>query len=327
MSFWTNRHVFVTGCSGFLGSWLTIYLVDQGAHVVGLVRDTVPTSNLKGLGYDRKIEAVNGSLTDYALLERALNDYEIDSIFHIAAQPIVTVANRNPFDTFESNVRGTYNLLEAARRTPAVKRIVVASTDKAYGDQPVLPYTEESPLLARYPYEVSKACSDLITHSYYHTFGLPVAVTRCGNLYGGGDLNWNRIVPGTIRSALRGEQPLVRSDGGPMRDYIYVKDVVDAYMRIAESLDRPDVQGQAFNISPNRPLRVLELVEQILSACGRPDLQPHVVGKGKLHGEIVDQYLDSTKIEITLGWKPQYSLAEGLRETVAWYREFLEVSN
>ena len=320
ITFWKHRRVFVTGCTGILGSWLTIRLVELGAHVVGLVRDHVPRSHLNWSGFRDRIDVVYGDVTDYNVLERALAEYEIEVVFHLAAQTIVPIANRVPRPTFETNVRGTWNVLEACRHNPTVERIVVASSDKAYGEQPRLPYTEEQPLLARYPYDVSKAAADLIAQSYYHTFGLPLAITRLGNIYGGGDLNWNRIVPGTIRSVYYGERPIIRSDGTLVRDYIYVKDAVHAYLTLAEQLDRPEVQGEVFNFSPERPISALDLVRIILERMERTDLEPIILGTAS--GEIQRQYLSAAKARRVLGWRPKYTLEEGLDETITWYRAF-----
>lgn len=320
-SFWRDRSVLVTGCTGLLGSWLTVTLVDAGAAVVGLIRDDVPHSHLRRSGYESRIAVVRGDVTDYGLVERALNEYEVETVFHLAAQTIVPIANRAPLSTFETNIKGTWTVLEAARRTPTVGRIVVASSDKAYGVHDSLPYTEDAPLLGCYPYDVSKACADLITRAYAVTYGLPVAVTRCANLYGGGDLNWSRIFPGTIRSALRGERPVIRSDGTMLRDYLYVRDAVSAYLLLAEQLDRPEIRGQAFNFGTDAPRSVLEIVETIITVVGQPGLEPLILGEAA--GEIKAQYLGSEKARRLLGWTPTYSLEEGLQETVAWYRAFL----
>ncbi len=319
-AFWRHRRVFVTGCTGILGSWLTEHLVTLGAQVVGLVRDRVPQSNLMRSRAWEHINVVYGDVTDYDVVERALAEYEVEVIFHLAAQTIVPIANRVPRPTFETNVRGTWNVLEAARHNPTVQRIVIASSDKAYGDQPTLPYTEDQPLLARFPYDVSKAAADMIARSYYYTFGMPVAITRLGNIYGGGDLNWNRIVPGTIRSLHYGERPVIRSDGTLVRDYIYVKDAVHAYITLAELLHREEVRGEVFNFAPEQPISVLELVQRISEHMGRPDLPPLVLGTAT--GEIKHQYLSAEKARRVLGWRPRYTLDDGLRETIAWYREF-----
>jgi CDP-glucose 4,6-dehydratase len=289
--------------------------------VVGLIRDEVPFSQLRRSGYRECIAVVRGDVTDYELIERALNEYEVDAVFHLAAQTIVTIANRAPLSTFETNVKGTWTVLEVARRSPKVTRIVVASSDKAYGVHEKLPYTEDAALQGCHPYDVSKSCADLIARSYAATYGMPVAVTRCANLFGGGDLNWSRIVPGTIRSVLRGEPPIIRSDGTMLRDYLYVKDAVHAYMTLAEHLDDPAVKGEAFNFGMDSPKSVLEIVQTIIAVSEHPELQPVVLNSAP--NEIQAQYLDSSKARRMLGWSPRYSLEEGLRETMEWYRGFL----
>ncbi len=320
-SFWLDRPVFITGCAGFLGSWLTSALVEAGANVVGLVRDRVPFSLLRRSGYLDRITVVRGDVTDYELVERVLNEYEIDAVFHLAAQTIVPIANRAPLSTFETNVKGTWTVLEAARRSPTVARVAIASSDKAYGAHETLPYVEDAPLLGCHPYDVSKACADLIARTYFATYGLPVAVTRCANLYGGGDLNWNRIVPGTMRSLIRGERPLIRSDGTLQRDYLYVQDAVHAYMTLAEHLDTDEVKGEAFNFGMDKPTSVLEMVQAIVAVSDRPDLEPVVLNDAP--NEIPTQYMDSSKAHRLLDWAPGHSLEEGLGETFEWYREFL----
>jgi len=319
MSFWSNRNVFITGCTGFLGSYLAKELVDQGANVTGLVRDIVPQSNLYTGEEYKKINMVFGTIEDEPLLERILGEYEIDTVFHIAAQAIVGVANRNPLATFETNIRGTYNLLEAARRSPLVKRIVVASSDKAYGEQTQLPYHEDMPLKGSHPYDVSKSCTDLLAQAYHKTYGLPVCITRCGNLYGGGDLNFNRIIPHTIMSVLRGERPVIRSDGKFIRDYFYVEDAVKAYLLLAEKMTELKLEGQAFNFSNEIQLTVLELVNKIL-ALMKSDLTPVILNQGS--NEIVHQYLSAKKAREVLGWEPSFTLEEGLIRTIDWYRKF-----
>jgi len=319
--FWKQRRVFVTGCTGILGSWLTLALLDAGAEVVGLIRDRVPLSNLNLTGADKRIIAVDGDICDGALIERVLNEYEIETVFHLAAQPLVRLANRAPVGTFEINVRGTWLLLDACRVSPTVKRIVVASSDKAYGDQDVLPYTEDAPLQGRHPYDVSKSCADLITQAYARTYHLPVAITRCGNIYGGGDLNWDRIVPGTIRSVLRGESPVIRSDGSPLRDYLFVEDIVDGYLRLAERLDDVSVHGQGFNFGMDDPRSALDMARSIIAISDHPELQPTVLNQAS--NEIGKQYLSSAKAHRVLGWSAQHSLEAGLRRTLDWYRDFL----
>lgn len=320
-SFWLDRPVLVTGCTGFLGSWLSIALVEAGATVVGLIRDEVPFSHLRRSGYQNRIVVVRGDVTDYELVERALNEYEIDTVFHLAAQTIVPIANRSPISTFETNIKGTWTVLEAARRSPTITRVALASSDKAYGAHEKLPYTEDAPLLGCYPYDASKACAELVARTYAVTYGLPIAVTRCANLYGGGDLNWSRIFPGTARSVIRGERPIVRSDGTMVRDYIYVRDAVSAYLTLAERIDTPEVRGESFNFGMDNPKSVLEIVQTIIAVSDYPDLEPVVLADAP--NEIQAQYLDSGKAKRVLGWSPRYSLEEGLKETLAWYREFL----
>ncbi len=316
--FWKGRRVFVTGCTGILGSWLTQALVDAGATVVGLVRDRVPHSHLFRSGTHTRIVQADGDITDYPLLERALNEYEIDTVFHLAAQPLVRVANRMPVGTFETNVRGTWLLLEACRLSKIVQRIVVASSDKAYGDQDRLPYTEDTPLQGRHPYDVSKSCADLIARAFAYTYEMPIGVTRCGNIYGGGDLNWDRIVPGTMRSVLRGERPVIRSDGKFVRDYFFVEDAALAYLALAEKLHGPGVMGEAFNFGTETPLDVLALVRRILGLMGHDDLEPMILNEATL--EIPRQYLDCSKARRLLDWRPRFTLDEALTRTIAWYR-------
>ncbi|SFR08787.1 GDP-mannose 4,6-dehydratase [Desulfoscipio geothermicus] len=317
MSYWKDKNVFITGCTGLLGSHLSEQLVECGANVVGLVRDYVPRSRIFfNAELQRKMVVVRGNVEDYHLLERAINEYEIDTVFHLAAQTIVGIANKNPLSTFESNIRGTWNILEACRRNTGVKRIIVASSDKAYGDQENLPYSEETPLQGKHPYDVSKSCSDLIAHAYYHTYGLPVCITRCGNFYGPGDLNFNRLVPGTIRSALRGDAPVIRSDGTFIRDYFYVKDGAEAYMFLAQKMDELPIHGEAFNFSTELQITVIELVRKILSLMNS-NLEPVV--KNEAGNEIKHQYLSTEKARHVLGWKPRYSLDQALLETIDWY--------
>ncbi|MFQ3581319.1 GDP-mannose 4,6-dehydratase [Chloracidobacterium validum] len=322
VNFWRDKRVFVTGATGLVGAWLVKALVARGAEIVALIRDADPQSELLRSGDIRRIAVVNGRLEDFATLERAINDHEPDTVFHLAAQTIVGAAHRNPLENFESNIRGTYHLLEACRRGQAfVRRVVVASSDKAYGTAATLPYVETMPLQGQHPYEVAKSCADLLTSAYHHTYGLPVAIARCGNIYGGGDLNWSRIVPGTIRSLWRGERPIIRSDGTFVRDYLYVEDVVEAYLQLAVNLDRPGVAGEGFNFSPERPLTVLELVEriQLLMDCQHIPLDVRNTAVGEIHS----QYLDASKAKARLNWTSRWTLDDGLRATIAWYQNFL----
>jgi CDP-glucose 4,6-dehydratase len=320
--FWQDRPTFVTGATGLVGGWLVKRLLGMGADVVCLVRDWVPQSELARSGGLERVKVVRGDLCDQALLERVLGEYEVSTVIHLAAQTIVTIANRNPVATFETNIAGTWRLLEACRRSPAVKQIVVASSDKAYGDQTVLPYDENTPLQGQHPYDVSKSCADLIAHTYAVSYGLPVAITRCGNFYGGGDLNWNRIIPGTIRAIIRGQSPVIRSDGQYVRDYFYVEDGAAAYMTLAEKLAQdPALRGQAFNFSNEIQSTVLELVQKILTLMGA-DLQPEI--RNEVSNEIRLQYLSAAKARQILDWKPLFTLDEGLARTIRWYQEFFE---
>jgi CDP-glucose 4,6-dehydratase len=321
VGFWAGHRVLVTGATGIVGSWLTKDLLELGAHVVALVLDADPQTELYRSEAIRHVNVVQGRLEDFHAVERAIVAHEVDTVFHLGAQAIVSVAHRSPLPTFETNVRGTWNVLEASRIHPdLVKRVVVASSDKAYGEHDVLPYTEDMPLQGKYPYEASKSCADLITQSYFHTYGLPVAVARCGNIYGGGDLNWSRIVPGTIRSLLRGESPILRSDGQFIRDYIYVKDVSSAYLRLAEGLSAPEIRGECFNFSPQSRVTVLEIVNIIRRLAHCEHIQPTILNSAR--GEIRNQYLSSGKAERLLQWKAAYDLALGMAETLRWYQDF-----
>jgi CDP-glucose 4,6-dehydratase len=321
-NFWRDRPTFVTGATGLVGASLVRRLVEAEADVVCLVRDWVPQSELVGSKLIEQVKVVRGDVRDQSLLERVLGEYEIDTVVHLAAQTVVPIANRNPVSTFESNIGGTWALLEAVRRSPAINQVVVASSDKAYGDAGGLPYCEKAPLRGSHPYDVSKSCADLIAQTYAKTYDLPVGITRCGNFYGGGDLNWSRIVPGTIRSVLRGERPVIRSDGKCIRDYFYVEDGAAAYMLLAEQLAaNPALRGDAFNFSNELQTTVLEIVERILLLMDsnlRPDIQD------KARNEIRSQCLNAQKARQVLGWRPLFSLDEGLRCTIEWYEKFLQ---
>src|SRR5438874_3285562 len=316
-NFWRDRPVLVTGATGLVGASMVRHLLDAGADLVALVRDWVPRSELVASGVLDRIRVVRGDVRSQSTMERALGEYEIATVFHLAAQTIVGVANRNPISTLDTNIRGTWALLEACRRSPTVQQVVIASSDKAYGDQEVLPYTEDAPVLGRHPYDVSKSCADLLAQMYAKTYQLPVCVTRCGNFYGGGDLNWNRLVPGTIRSIIRGDRPIIRSDGKFTRDYLYVEDGARAYVLLAERLAaNPALAGEVFNFSYEQRMTVLELVDRLLHAMDC-DLQPEV--RNEASNEIRNQYLDAAKARRMLGWSPAFTIDASLRTTIDWY--------
>lgn len=318
-NYWRGKTALVTGATGLVGSWLSAELAARGAHVVGLVRDQVPNSNLYRMGADRMIDIARGDICDYEAVLRVINEYEVDTVFHLAAQTIVGIANRAPLSTFDANIRGTWNLLEAARLSPRIERFVMASSDKAYGAQEELPYLEDAPLVGLHPYDASKSCADLIAQTYYHSYGLPVGVSRCGNIFGGGDLNFNRIFPETMRAVWEGRRPVVRSDGTPTRDYLYVLDVVEAYLALARAQDDPDLRGRAYNFSYELPRTVAEIVTEITAVLGRPDLEPDIRGEGMPKGEIPHQYLAAKRAREELGWSPRFGLEDGIKATYEWY--------
>ena len=323
---WINSQVLVTGATGVVGSNLVARLLKLGAQVTCFVRDHDETTPLWLSGSVLRTRIASGRLECYDHIKSAIVEHEIDTVFHLGAQTIVGAGQRDPRGTFESNVCGTYNLLEACRLhgEGLVRRIVVASSDKAYGESSTLPYTEQTPLAATNPYDVSKSCADLIAQSYHHSYALPIAIARCGNIFGPGDLNFSRIVPGTIRSLLAGVAPVIRSDGSPLRDYLYIDDAVNAYLALATWLDEP--QGRqsaerAFNFSSNDPITVLEMTERITRATGISTLKPIIENTAR--GEILHQHLDSSRAEKELRWKTLANLDEALRETVGWYRSYL----
>lgn len=321
-AFWLDRPTFVTGGTGLLGSWLMKRLLAAGADVVCLVRDHSHGTDSAHGNLLQQVKVVRGDVRDQATIERALAEFNIDTVMHVAAQAIVTIAKQNPVPTFETNIGGTWSVLEACRKSPDVKQIIVASSDKAYGDADTLPYTEETPLRAQHPYEVSKAAADLIASTYAKSYDLPIAITRCGNFYGGGDLNWNRIIPGTIRSILQGVAPVIRSDGEFIRDYFYVEDGAAAYMLLAEQLAaRPELKGQAFNFSNEIKLTVREIVQLILTEMDC-NLQPDI--RNEPSNEIRRQYLSCEKARLMLDWKPLFDLNEGLQKTIHWYKDYFD---
>jgi CDP-glucose 4,6-dehydratase len=316
--------VFVTGGYGLLGTWLVRALLERGERVVVLRRDEPSASVLRIEGLEERCEVVPGDVCDSVAIERALGDYEVDTVFHLAAQTLVGTANRSPLPTFETNIRGTWVLLEACRRLE-VARVVVAASDKAYGSHAELPYREDFALQPRFPYDVSKAATDLIARSYFHTYGLPVAVTRFANLYGGGDLNFSRLVPEAVAAAIQGRRPVIRSDGTPERDFLYVEDAASAYLAIADALaDGAPAAGEAFNAGSGAPRPVLEVVSTVCEIAGT-DVEPDIRGEGVPAGEIDRQYVDSSKLRELTGWRPRQDLDNGLRRTVEWYREHPQV--
>lgn len=321
-NFWQDRRVFITGANGFVGSWLTRALIERGAEVSVLIKEEVPGSLFNAEAPKLK-KIFRGSLVYYNLMESIFKEEKPDTCFHLAAQAIVGKANQSPLPTFESNIKGTWNILEAAREK-GIGRMVVASSDKAYGEHEKLPYREDFSLSALHPYDASKASSDILARTYAHTYNLPLAVTRCSNIYGGGDVNFSRIIPDTIRSVLKNKNPVIRSDGSPLRDYTYVEDIVLAYLTLAEHVGEKAINGQAFNFGTERPISVLKLVNEIIKLSGRKSLKPVILGKGKLKGEIDKQYLDITKARRLLSWKPRYKLEEGLKKTIEWYENFLK---
>jgi CDP-glucose 4,6-dehydratase len=318
---WPGRSVLVTGATGFLGSHLVNALLARDARVVVLRRDRRPATSVSR-GWLERVAIVEGDVRDTGLVARALEEHDVQTVFHLAAQTQVGVARRLPSATFESNIQGTWSVLEAARQSPRVEQILLASSDKAYGPQPQLPYDESMPLLAQEPYDVSKACAEFVARTYFASYGTPVAVTRCANFYGPGDRNWRRIVPGTLRSILTGERPIIRSDGTLVRDYLYVKDGVSAYLALAEAMwERPELAGQTFNFSAEVVMTVSEMVERIQEQAGT-SYEPVVLDDAP--GEIPEQHLSARRAREAFGWSPSYSLDEGLAETIAYYRELFE---
>lgn len=324
--FWRGMSVLVTGAGGFIGSWLTRALVELGANVIALVREVNPMSLFKRWQLGERSTVVIGDIRDGDLLQRIISAYDVSVCFHLAAHSLVGAAMRAPSVAFDVNVRGTWTLLEACRLVGKVNSIVVASSDKAYGEQPSLPYTEDMPLRPAFPYETSKACSDLIAQCFAASYGMPVVILRCSNVYGGGDLNFSRIIPGTIKSALHGERPIIRSDGTPLRDYVYIEDVVSAYIAAAMRACDGGLFGEAFNIGTGKPVTVLELTTLILKLCGRSDIEPIIEGHGKPLKEIQRQYVSVEKAERLLGWHPRHELEEGLLKTIDWYRSFFGIT-
>lgn len=320
---WKNKNVFITGADGFIGAWLAKILVEKKANVFILLRDLKREATYKLLGLADKVTQVKGDIIDYPIVERILNEYSIDSCFHLAAQALVQVASKSPLSTFESNIKGTWNILEACRNTKSIERVVVASSDKAYGVQKKLPYTEETPLMGLYPYDASKACADILARSYFVSFGLPVTVTRNANTYGGGDLNFSRIIPDAICCILQGKEFIIRSDGRPERDYMYVEDAVSGYLVLAGEIGRKGVSGEAFNFGTEKPVSVVGLFKLIAKLCARPKAKFKILGTAR--NEIDRQYLATAKAKKILDWQPKFNLEAGLKRTIGWYKDYLKV--
>ncbi len=324
--YWKGKNVLVTGATGFIGSWLTKHLVDFGAQVVALVRDQSPQSELVRSGYFKKVQIVNGRLEDYDTIERAISEYQVDSVYHLGAQTQVMNAVYSPYYTLETNIKGTYNLLEACRQMKHfVKRIIIASSDKAYGQSETLPLKEKTSLNAIFPYDVSKACTELIALSYYNTYNLPVAVTRAGNVYGGGDFNWDRLVPGIIQSLYQGERPVLRSDGSFLRDYLFIEDMVYGYLILGKNLLSKNLMGEVFNFGTSKPYTVIEVCRMLAKIMNKEELSPVI--QNKATAEIKDQYLSIEKAKSALNWKPYCDLATGLELTADWYKQYFMQQN
>lgn len=319
-SFWKNKRVFITGVSGFVGSSLAKQLFEWGAEIYGLVKDDNAESVFNS--FRSHVTVIHGDLENLTVLERAINENDIQYVFHLGAQAIVGAANQSPLSTFRTNVLGTCNLLEACRGKKSLKAIIIASSDKAYGTHKKLPYREDYPLLPQYPYDTSKACGDLIAQSYVKTYKMPIVITRFANIYGPGDYNFSRIIPDTIRHILEGKNPVIRSDGKPERDYLFIEDVIDLYLTLARNIE--ETQGQIFNAGHNKPYSVLHIVKTLIKISGNKKIKPEVLGKGSLHGEIDRQWMDGHKVYKLLGWKPKIMLEQGLRKTFHWYQKNLK---
>ena len=317
-TYWKNRKVLITGHEGFLGSWLAKVLLSYGVKIVGIDKvKNRPISILNGLR--KNITSIKGDVVSLSLVKKIIEKYKPQTIFHLAAEAIVVEANKNPVKTFKSNIEGTWNILEASRDKKFIETIIIASSDKAYRESNKLPYKEDAPLRGNYPYEVSKSCADLLAYTYFYTYNLPVCITRCGNTFGPGDFHFSRIVPDAIRSAFQNKTLLIRSDGKFTRDYVYVEDIINGYIMLAEKLQKLKLEGKAFNFSNEKPLSVIELVEKIYQIVNKkPTYQ--ILGKAKY--EIKHQYLSSKRAREILGWKPKYSLEEGLKKTINWYINF-----
>lgn len=318
--FWKNKNVLITGANGFVGSYISMRMCETPAAVFGMVRDHLPSSVFTIAGLDKKVNIVHGSLEDFDAVKRIINEYEIDTIFHVGAQAIVKSAMADPLQTFRSNILGTANVLEACRLLDKqVKCVVVASSDKAYGSSPKLPYKEDFPLKGEFPYEVSKSCVDLIAQSYFKTYNLPLSITRCGNIYGGGDPNNSRLIPSTILFAMANKNPVLRSNGKYIRDFVYVEDIADTYLLLAEKMSDGKIAGEAFNFSYELKKQVIDVVNDILRLMKKTQLTPEILNQAEK--EILSQYLNCEKAKTVLNWKPMYNYEEGLVRTITWYEK------
>ena len=323
MNLWRNKVIFITGANGFLGSHLVKKALVHKAKVIVLIKEDIPFSLFKIERLSGKCKIYNGDLSNSKLINSIFKNNKIDVCFHLAAQTIVGIANNAPAGTLKTNIEGTWNMLEAVRKF-GVKALVVASSDKAYGEHKILPYKEDAPLIALHPYDASKTCTDILSRTYAFTYNLPIAVTRCANIYGPGDSNFSRIIPDTCRAIIKGRNPVIRSDGTPLRDYVFVEDIVDAYFALAKSLLGKRIDfGEAFNFGVDKPISVLKIVKKIVRVSGNTGFVPEILGKGKLSGELDRQYLSSVKAKKVLGWSPKCTLEEGLKITYRWYKDYL----
>lgn len=315
--FWRHRNVFITGGTGLLGFWIIKYLVKADANLTILARNSSLLS--KDIN-NSKVKVVKGKVEDFTAISRILKENKIDTVLHFAAQTIAPIANSSPLSTFETNIKGTWTVLEACRHSSLVKYIVVASSDKAYGDSNILPYTEDTPLNGKQPYDVSKSCADLLAQSYYKSYGLPICITRCGNLFGGADLNFNRIFPSVIKAVLSNQQPVLRSDGSFIRDFFYVEDAAIGVVKLVEVMSKKPIMGEAFNFSNEKPVAVIDMVNIILKRM-KSDFTPKILNGSR--NEINKQYLSARKSRDLLGWKPSFTLNQGIDRTIAWYKDYL----
>lgn len=320
-NFWKDKRIFVTGGTGFIGTYLVDELVRKGAEVYCLAFEIQRDCNFVKKGLDKSTSLIYGDMRDFEMIKLSLEKYGIDTVFHLAAQPLVQIALRNPFETIKANVTGVLNVLEACRLT-SVKRLVIASSDKAYGSHDELPYDESFALKGGYPYDVSKSCTDLLAQAYGKTYGMDIGISRSSNVYGGGDLNFDRIIPESIKSILFDAPIQIRSDGKFIREFFYVKDAAKAYLVLGEKIGELGLKGEAFNFGTDQPIVILDLVEKIKRVSKKVDAEIKILNVVK--GEIKNQFLSSKKARDILGWAPEYDLERGLEETYNWYKEYFK---